>query len=687
MNQHIEAFFNTNIQATQNFINREVELINLHNFIEQTENNHLTILGISGIGKTYLASNFAMKLKKEKKLRVLWLNILKEPTYSCFIEILYKQLNNSSQKDTNENKFGKDIENIKILHHQYDILFIDNYNLIKDVNINNLMCVLNIKVVLISSCKLDLFSSEVIHLKPWEEHVTITLLKPLIWCGYIEGINGIKEIHSKSGGHPGIIDVFIKNLSNQSNEYPLYETLNAVLDDRFNALSEKDFEVLNFCLYLDQDKQYLLLKNNIEYENIIDKLLKYLLLERNVSGFYFMPYEPVFYGLIFEYFKNRYEKKSDYYEPSSFFEMVGNLYIATGNWKKAEAILLRYVEKSENTNDTRSLCIAYSQLAFVYQFKSDFTKEIEYCLKIIEYKNECEPEILIDTFILLGDNYRLRGEFASALERFSQAEDIFNLYPEERFLLQKARISLSKGFILIMKGDNIGADFLMRSLDLFRKINDIQGQGAVFVYQGIYELENNNLDSAERLLNEALNISHIGNNRMIEYFVQNLQSQLRFIQGKTEEAFSLCMKSITSKINLGTKHGIADSLMTFVPIFASLPDDFDKSQLMPILNNIRDYYSNFLTDRQKKLIQELKIIDNSIDLPILFSNCAIDMFKYLGSKYYLTKAKMEKAKIYISKREIESARKILSEIQDKYTKPYQYRKLELQIKTMLEEIS
>ena len=522
-----------------------------------------------------------------------------------------------------------------------------------------------------------------IHLRPWLEHVTIDLLKPLIWAGFIERVNGIKEIHSNSGGHPGIIDVFIKDISSQSRESSIYYKLYAIIESRFSELTDNEIETLHHCLSLNKDTQHITLANDIEYKDIIEKLQKYLLLEKNENGDFYLQNEPVFHDMIFEYFDNKYLKKPASHESSSFFEMIGNIYIKTGSWKKAEDSLLKYLEKSEKLNDIQSICTAYTQLALVYQYKSDFIKEVECCQKILEYKNDCIPETIVDTFILLGDSYRIRGEFELSLESFRQAEDIFILFPEDRFTLQKARISLSKGFIFNITSNIQEPNFLEISLDLYRKVDDSLGQGTVYIYQGIYELEHNNFDTADELLNKALNISYEGKNQMMEYFIQNLQSQLRLYQGRTEDAFNLCIKSITSKINLGSKHGIADSLMTFVPIIQSLSNDFDISPLLPILKNIRLYYINFLNNTQKERLLMIQNIDNSIDLPILFSDCAIDIFKNLDAKYYLTKAYIEKAKLLISRNEDISARNILLEVQNKYSIPYNYQNLNIQIKSIL----
>lgn len=378
------------------------------------------------------------------------------------------------------------------------------------------------------------------------------------------------------------------------------------------------------------------------------------------------------------------------------FEMICRLYFKTGNWTKAEDNLLKYLEIIKTSEDKRSICIVNYQLAMVYQYKSDFVREIEYCNKVLKHIDASEPEILIETIILLGDCCRMKGEYANALEQFRRAEELYIHYPNKKFLLQQARISLSKGFIFNHMENDKAEEELTRSYGLFGEVDDKQGQGAALIYWGLHRLKKRDLNLAKENFDEALIISRGGKNRMLEYFALTVQAQIHLLQGKIVKAYDLCIDSLNNKLEFGARYGIADSLMILSYIIQSLPDDlderrlFNKSQLIQILNNIGTYHSNLLDDTESKQLQELTVVDDSVDLPILLLNCAIGMFKHLDAKYSTDKAFIEKANIYILRGDITLARKILSKMADKYSSSssqYYYKELDTQIALLLSSLT
>lgn len=369
------------------------------------------------------------------------------------------------------------------------------------------------------------------------------------------------------------------------------------------------------------------------------------------------------------------------------FETFDRIYNMNAEWKKTENELIKYRENSEMSKDIPTFCKFNIKLARLYQHRGDYDKVIECCNAVLKYKDQCKPETLIDTLILFGDTFRMQGEYKEALSHFAYADTFLKRFPQDSYNLFEARITLSRGFIFDNTGNDDVEKELAKSFEHFEKICDVEGKAAAYVYLGIHKLGKKDFAAAEEMFQQALSISHDKKNRSLENFVLNQQTILRFSQGKTEEAYKLCIDAIRIQLDMGTKYGIAVSLKTLSSIIQSANDAFDMSELVSLLVSVNSLCGELLTQSQQKKIQMLYRQRSNINLPIFLCNCSITLFTKLGAKYALCEALIEKASICIELKKIKIASKILEDIQRKYSSRYGYRKIDIEVDRLKESIN
>ena len=112
------------------FVGRKNEMQLLTQVIQKTKK--VSVLGISGIGKSYMVANWAKKMKAENE-NVCWISLRANMTYSKLINILGSfietTLGKASFKDDLENReIGEQVENISNILENYRIIFVlDSY--------------------------------------------------------------------------------------------------------------------------------------------------------------------------------------------------------------------------------------------------------------------------------------------------------------------------------------------------------------------------------------------------------------------------------------------------------------------------------------------------------------------------------------------------------------------------------
>lgn len=112
------------------FVGRRKEMQLLTQVTQKAK--RVSVLGISGIGKSYMVANWAKKMKTENE-NVCWISLRANMTYSKLINILGSfvetTLGKASFKDELENReIGEQVENISNILENYRIIFVlDSY--------------------------------------------------------------------------------------------------------------------------------------------------------------------------------------------------------------------------------------------------------------------------------------------------------------------------------------------------------------------------------------------------------------------------------------------------------------------------------------------------------------------------------------------------------------------------------
>ena len=143
----------------------------------------------------------------------------------------------------------------------------------------------------------------------------------------------------------------------------------------------------------------------------------------------------------------------------------------------------------------------------LYQHRGDYDRVIECCETILKHVEQCEPVTFIDTLILLGDTWRMRGDYTAALGHFAKAETSLRTFLKSNCELYEARIALGRGFIYSHIDNDDAEDELDKSFHRFDRRGDMEGRAAAQVYLGIHKLGKKEFAVAEEMFEQALSVS------------------------------------------------------------------------------------------------------------------------------------------------------------------------------------
>lgn len=254
------------------FSGRKEELLNLNNIIENY--NKISILGISGIGKSSLVVNWAQQIVEKKTEKVCWISLRANMTFSKLIKILGDFIEVSlNMSGFGEELAREDIANqvdkvLSILLHYRVIIIVDSYekasgnilffldNMIKGIS-------KEYKSILIitTTQRMDAYTDADKKLKRVYEYSLEGFTYDDVIDFYKEfnfAIDDIEEIWTRVGRYP-IAHALLKSFLKDNCKFNLKELIDMTNEEKnqrlfervYKELSKDEKEVLSYLSCLD----------------------------------------------------------------------------------------------------------------------------------------------------------------------------------------------------------------------------------------------------------------------------------------------------------------------------------------------------------------------------------------------------------------------------------------------------
>jgi ATP/maltotriose-dependent transcriptional regulator MalT len=519
------------IPQAKGFLGREEEL---DEFIGSLDKNIIIIEGIAGIGKTYIASQFAEILKEQYV--VYWYGSLNETTTlsSVLNKISIFLDENGRPKLLNSIKnFGYDVDVlISILKDELKenkfVLFFDDYHKAeKELNplIKQLLQVNCSKIVLITRIKPSFYNV----VDEDENRVTKFKIEPWKYVytkAFLESRNieideaQSQEIHDVLYGHPQYLNLFcILALKSKPEELlgqipKAREKAHSYLEKEvYNSLTSNEKALIKLiAIYrIPEEVDAFYIDDQIkdideELSNLTDKFL----VNKIGSDKY------TIHEIMRDYFLNdikkqktlkmQHERAADFYlkrsddleyilEAVFHFGQAGlkenaakiiisnaNKFISKGFWEKIEIQLKAALKNFRRKNQSQSLYIsamANYEIAELYAARYDFSEAIKYineCIFLLR-KSHSSKDCFLQPYLSIACMYIVKEEKEKAMEYFDKCDLIAESMNSEE---AKIVIMANRAHLLGEEEYEKRLDILMNSLEYFEQEGDYRNTASSY---------------------------------------------------------------------------------------------------------------------------------------------------------------------------------------------------------------
>ena len=243
--------------------------------------------------------------------------------------------------------------------------------------------------------------------------------------------------------------------------------------------------------------------------------------------------------------------------------ILGDIYIQLGDLKNAQAEYRDAFAFYRKQEPCDKLLRLYNKLAHIYFVRGEFSKTIEYLKDGMECAKQLDNMYMFLKLCLnLSTTYLFLGRFGLAEELHLIS---FRHSTAEKDEVLRIGWFLTHANILIKKREFIGAkEYLDKSYNLIVE-NGLAREKAIYhEHSGELAFETGDFLSAEKHYSEALKIGEeIAPQGDIVSQVCRLLAELKFAQGKYEEASSYCQRSleVSQKIQERIEEGIACKIL------------------------------------------------------------------------------------------------------------------------------
>jgi len=540
------------IPKNERFVGRSSDLKEL----TEVKSQVVLIEGMSGIGKTSIAAEFALKNNLENNVFWYDLNeIATSKTVLCQLASFLSQRHYSKCYDLINT--GNDDLNflteviINDLEKENYFLVFDNYHSIKDEQIKAIFEKFKNKL---NITKLVIITRPYPEFRFYNAHDISTgkcflkVLKGLskgdteekllnLNCKF--GGNVLSKIHGKTTGHPIALELFAIAVKNNSDLDALIRSLPGVIEDLIEYLFDEVFSQLSseeqkFLKAISVYRQPVYLdgiQNISEHESVVEialKLINKLLIEKKGDFYAIHPLiGDLSYSLISD--KELFHRKAAEYlgrnqiiDPKDVIELQYHLFKAKdysnsawitiylhdvltkrGYVSPLLEILLLY---KENMLPPKEWIFIGTVIGNLYIIKGDLKNAEKYFTEMLNLSRKLDYANGISSLLnnLSGVAYN-RGEIDKALEY--QLESL-KLYEKQNDLKGKAGVLLNLGTTYLEKTDYIKAlRCVENALSEFKKIDDWVGKCGSLNLLGLIHTKTGNWDEAIRIFLEAKEVA------------------------------------------------------------------------------------------------------------------------------------------------------------------------------------
>ena len=270
------------------FVGRRKEMQLLTQVTQKAK--RVSVLGISGIGKSYMVANWAKKMKTENE-NVCWISLRANMTYSKLINILGSfvetTLGKASFKDELENReIGEQVENISNILENYRIIFVlDSYekasgniqfflsNVFKSIKKSGKSI-----MIVTTTQRMELYTESDIKLGKVYEYILDGFSYEDIIQFYADcrlTCEEIKEVWEVIGGYPVANSLLMSYIQDNENGFKISELLDLTNEEKNQWIFGSIYKDLPY-----EEKQVLAYLSSMDYgfseyeEKIIERVLK-----------------------------------------------------------------------------------------------------------------------------------------------------------------------------------------------------------------------------------------------------------------------------------------------------------------------------------------------------------------------------------------------------------------------------
>ncbi|MBC7863752.1 MAG: tetratricopeptide repeat protein [Bacteroidia bacterium] len=273
---------------------------------------------------------------------------------------------------------------------------------------------------------------------------------------------------------------------------------------------------------------------------------------------------------------------------------IGNVYSYWGNNSQALDVFFRALTMREELKDSSGISALYNNIGSSYDHLKDFDKALDYHFKALDLRKKMHDSIFIAASIQnIGNCYYHQKKYEKAvafyLESLVLRKGLNDLAGTALTLNNLASSSATIADIAREEGNDIKAkehhlkaiDYAEQALSICREVNDKSGIGSAILTLGATNLSLKNYATAEKYLNEALELfKGTGyKERIMETYLA--LSDLKNNTGKGTEAYTYYKKYIVYRDSITNEENTKNSIR------AEMKFDFDKKQTEQALEQKR----------------------------------------------------------------------------------------------------
>ncbi len=276
---------------------------------------------------------------------------------------------------------------------------------------------------------------------------------------------------------------------------------------------------------------------------------------------------------------------------SSFNLTKASYYNIVGNYDQAISILDSTLIIYQNQGDSLEMAKVFKQMALTYLLQGQYDKVLTFSNNALEiYTKANYPYGIAQAYYVLGSLYAEMGKNELAVEYYYKALPIYESQTNKKEL---ALTYNDLAYLYARQDKSKAFEYLNKSINISRKIGDLNTEGTSFNFMGIFFDQLKKYDSAIWAYNKSISLRQSINYERGVAAVEFNKGSIYEKLGDYDKAIALYLRSYEVDTRIGNVIGMAISeyylggLMTKMKKFAEAKIYFDKA-----LKKLRDRKAN-----------------------------------------------------------------------------------------------